>query len=190
MSNLKNAILEGVLSAVRSHPGATIGQLGDLDALGFDLRAVPVSRLLGENTPSGITGGSGYGAGVVGIGSTSVSGVYGVIGGGAPANHKLDPANGAKTRTKVQRENFDAAVLWFVAEGKTEAPEDTWLWSAIEIGDALQERGHGNATPEQLRKSFHRLIALKQVKQSGKARGARYTATAKGVKAFEKMGAA
>jgi hypothetical protein len=181
MSTLKNAILEGVLSAVRTHPGVTLGQLGDPETLGFDLRAVPVSRLLGKNTTTSEL-------------LFDVSGL-GDFASGIPVNHKLDPTIGAKVRTKVQRENFDAAVLWVVAGSKLQEPDENtppeaWLWSAIEIGDSLAERGHGNATPDQLRKSLKRLIALKQVKQSGKARGTRYTATAKGVKAFEKMGAA
>lgn len=170
--SLKNAILEGVLSAVRSHPSVTLGQLGDVEALGFDLRAVPVSALLsaGGFVPMSI----GYGETIDASFEPS----------------KLDPAIGAKTRTKVHRENFDAAVLWVVAERDPTFPDEGLAWSSIEVGDSLAERGHGNASASQLRKSLHRLIALKQVKSTGKARGTRYTATAKGVKAFEKMGAA
>lgn len=171
--SLKNAILEGVLSAVRSHPSVTLGQLGDVEALGFDLRAVPASRLLSKNTVTREL-------------IVDLSGV--VHDDGIPRNHRPDYATGAKTRTKVQRANFDAAVLWILAEI---AIDDASVgWSALFVGNKLAERGHGNPTPEQLRKSLHRLIGLKQIKQSGKARGTRYTATAKGVKAFEKMGAA
>lgn len=167
MSTLRNAILEGVLSAVRNHPSVTLGQLSDAEALGYDLRAVPVSSLLCV---------------AHGFGETIDASFE------PDTPHKLDPASGAKTRTKVQRENFDAAVLWVIAVGSDSA--EPMPWSAINIGDSLAERGHGNASASQLRKSFHRLIALKQVKSTGKARGTRYTATSRGVKAFEKMGAA
>ena len=76
------------------------------------------------------------------------------------------------TRTKAQREAFDRIVLGLFP------PE--YQVSSVEISRFLAP---SVSTPDQMRKSLARSIEAGLIRKKGKARGTRYSLTAKGTKA-------
>lgn len=82
---------------------------------------------------------------------------------------------GVETRTKADRIAFDENIRLVLSGSELHLNSEA-------IASAHDHECGGKPTPDQLRKSLARSIAEGLVKRTGKARGTRYTLTAKGRK--------
>lgn len=168
--SFRNAIIDSILLVVQKEPAFTLGQLCDPDVVGFDLRDVLLTRLTGANVTTKEL--------VVDLSCV-------------PSKAKPTiSTHRAKTAKKSDQKNFDAAVLSALMSDFEDWEGYSSEWASGEVIKHLDAQGHGVANSNQILASMKRLQSRKHVKRSGIKNGTRYAATAKGVKEFEKMGAA
>ena len=144
-SNLESAMAAAqrqvLLDHVISSPGATLGELAGMKG---ELSALAASLTVGE----------------IRSGKASAS-----KGGRGKSSSRSAPrsAGEVSTRTKIERAEYDAAILAIVKS------------SGGKVGaDEIREQAGGTA--EQVRTALKRLITAKRVKRSGRARATRYAA--------------